>query len=125
MDCRASPMNQLQANLRKTLGGFTLEAEFTAPPGFTILFGASGAGKTTLLDCIAGLVTPDAGRIVCADRAFFDAEQKIAVRSSKRGVGYVFQDLALFPHLTARENVAYGIAHLVNPERDRRTTAAF
>jgi len=97
---------------------FLLEAECVCAAGITILFGASGAGKTTLLDCIAGLKTAEAGKITVADRVFFDAERGINVAVEGRGVGYVFQDLALFPHLSAEQNVAYGLNGFA---RKRRT----
>src|SRR5580698_11325928 len=97
---------------------FLLEAECVCAPGITILFGASGAGKTTLLDCIAGLTTPEAGRIKVRDRMFFDSQQGINLPVQRRGVGYVFQDLALFPHLNAEENIGYGLA---GEERKQRT----
>jgi molybdate transport system ATP-binding protein len=99
---------------------FSLEVEFHAAAGFTILFGPSGAGKTTLLDCLAGLASPDAGRILIGDRILFDANLAKQVPVAKRGVGYVFQDLALFPHLTVEQNTAYGLAHLPQPARKRR-----
>ena len=92
-----------------------------APPGFTILFGASGAGKTTLLDCLAGLTTPDSGRISLGDRILFDSSVRVNVPTAKRRVGYVFQSLALFPHMTVERNVGYGLAHLPPAERSRRT----
>ena len=82
------------------------------PPGITILFGPSGAGKTTLLDCIAGLVRPDAGRIATQEKILFDSALGIDVASRFRRVGYVFQDLALFPHLTVESNVEYGLSAL-------------
>jgi molybdate transport system ATP-binding protein len=97
---------------------FVLQAECVYAPGITILFGASGAGKTTLLDCVAGLATPDAGWIAAGDRVFFDGVQGVNLPVQKRGVGYVFQDLALFPHLSAEENIGYG---LKGQERKRRT----
>src|ERR1700680_604589 len=78
---------------------FMLDVSLEAPPGITILFGPSGAGKTALLDCIAGLARPDAGRIAIAERILFDSALGINVSPQVRGVGYVFQDLALFPHL--------------------------
>ena len=116
----------LHASIRKSLGTspvpFTLDAEFTAAPGFTILFGPSGAGKTTLLDCIAGLLAPDAGRIAAGGRVLFDAAGNVNLPPSKRGVGYVFQDLALFPHLTVVQNVEYGLAHLPRRQRQERAT---
>src|ERR1700722_10230452 len=107
---------------------FSLEIEFDAAPGFTILFGPSGSGKTTLLDCVAGLTPPDSGRIAIGERLFFDKNKSnhktdFQVPVSKRGVGYVFQDLALFPNLTAEQNTEYGLAHLPRPERKRQAEA--
>ena len=80
---------------------FNLNVHFRALAGFTILFGASGAGKTTLLDCIAGLTNPDDGRIAVGGEDLYDSEKKKNVPAWKRRIGYVHQDLALFPHLTA------------------------
>jgi molybdate transport system ATP-binding protein len=100
---------------------FVLEIEFDVAPGFNIVFGASGAGKTTLFDCIAGLATPDAGRISIGGRVLFDAAQKINLPVARRNVGYVFQDLALFPHMTVAQNIQYGLAHLPRAERNART----
>ena len=101
---------------------FILEVDFQAMPGFTILFGASGAGKTTLLDCIAGIVTPDSGRIAVGERLLFD-HPRVNVPIAKRRVGYVFQSLALFPHLSVEENVAYSLAGLRREERVAGATA--
>lgn len=102
---------------------FSLEVDFDAAPGFTILFGPSGAGKTTLLDCIAGLTTPESGRISVGDRVWFDSAQRANLAVARRRVGYVFQNLALFPHLTVEQNVQYGLAHLPQPERKNRSSA--
>ena len=117
----------LDLKLRKRLAApgshFDLDVDFHAWPGFIILFGASGAGKTTLLDCVAGLVTPDAGQIRVRERVLFDSSRRINVRPAKRNVGYVFQDLALFPHLTVAQNVGYGLAHRKQPERSARVAA--
>lgn len=88
---------------------FTLDAEFTAPAGTTILFGKSGSGKTTLLRSVAGVITPDEGRIAIGDRTCFDSTQRIDLPAQRRRVGFVFQDYALFPHMTAEENIAYGV----------------
>ena len=103
----------LEANFRKRFASpsqdFVLEVDFHAAPGFTILFGPSGAGKTTVLDCVAGLAKPDSGRIAIGDRILFDAAQHINLAVEKRHVGYVFQSLALFPHLTVEKNVQYGL----------------
>jgi molybdate transport system ATP-binding protein len=123
---------RLQARIQKQRGTqdqeFILDVDFQAAPGFTILFGASGAGKTTLLDCIAGLVTPDQGRITIGNSVLFEAARitdrpsaNLAV--SKRRVGYVFQTLALFPHLTTEQNVEYGLAHLSEAQRKQRASA--
>jgi len=91
---------------------FTLDVSFEATAGFTILFGASGAGKTTILDCIAVLATPDSGRIFVGERSLFDAARRRNTAVAHRRAGYVFQSLALFPHMTVEENVGYGLAHL-------------
>jgi len=91
---------------------FTLDVDFTISPGITILLGASGAGKTTLLDCMAGLAIPDSGRIEVGKRVFFDSDRRINLPVPDRRIGYVFQDLALFPHLTTAGNIAYGLTGL-------------
>src|SRR5579883_3268834 len=86
-----------------------LDVAFTAPPGVTILFGPSGAGKSTTLAAIAGLVTPERGRISLGDEVWFDSERRIETPIHTRGIAMVFQSLALFPHLSALDNVAYGV----------------
>jgi molybdate transport system ATP-binding protein len=121
----AAPL--LDARFRKRFAAqsqeFVLEVEFQAAPGFTILFGPSGAGKTTLLDCVAGLTKPDSGRIAISDRVLFDATQRTSLPVAKRRIGYVFQSLALFPHLTVEQNVQYGLAHLPLAERAAQASA--
>jgi molybdate transport system ATP-binding protein len=97
-----------------------LDVEFETRPGFTILFGASGAGKTTLLDCLAGLKDPDDGEVAVARRVLFSCAQKTNVPVPQRKIGYLFQDLALFPHLTVQQNVEYGLARMPEAERRRR-----
>ena len=117
----------LSARIRKDISSaaraFSLDVEFTAPPGFTILFGPSGSGKTTLLDCVAGLTTPDSGRVAVGQRLLFDASAHANVPVAKRGVGYVLQDLALFPHLTVEQNTEFGLAHLPHSGRKQRSAA--
>ena len=117
----------LEARFRKRFPAqiheFVLEVEFTAAAGFTILFGPSGAGKTTLLDCVAGLAGPDSGRIAVGGRTWFDSEGGTNLPVAKRRLGYVFQSLALFPHLTVEENVQYGLTHLPEAERRERVAA--
>lgn len=104
------------------VGGFALDVSFTAPAGFTVLFGPSGAGKSTTLGAIAGLVSPDAGTITLGGDVIFDRARGVDVPVERRGVAYVFQGLALFPHLTALGNVEYGIDRAV-PRAERRTRA--
>jgi len=116
--------HDVSVQIRKRLGkDFELDLAISLPPGITILFGPSGAGKTTLLDCIAGLVHPDAGRIAIAENTLFDRVLGINVSPQRRKVGYVFQDLALFPHLSVEGNVEYGLSWLDNRERKRRSAA--
>jgi molybdate transport system ATP-binding protein len=106
---------------QKLSGNFTLEAELRATPGFTILFGPSGSGKTTLLHCIAGLRTPDSGRIALGPRVVFDRDMGANVPVRLRSIGYLFQTLALFPHLSVEQNIQYGIASLPSALRNDRT----
>jgi molybdate transport system ATP-binding protein len=117
--------SDLEVRIRKRFpnpeGTFNLNVHFRALAGFTILFGASGAGKTTVLDCIAGLIDPDEGRIAAGGEDLYDSEKKRNVAAWKRRMGYVHQDLALFPHLTAEENVAYGLRTLSAAERRTRS----
>jgi molybdate transport system ATP-binding protein len=115
---------QLHARIHKRQSEqFSLDVDFFAGAGFTILFGASGAGKTTLLDCVAGLAVPDSGRIAIGDRVLFDSADRIDLPVSRRRVGYVFQTLALFPHMTVEQNVEYGLAHLEAADRRKRVGA--
>jgi molybdate transport system ATP-binding protein len=101
----------LSVAVRKRLGDFTLDADWTSDQPIIALVGPSGAGKTLTLQCIAGLITPDAGRVLCAGRELFDSERRINVRPQRRRIGYVFQGYALFPHMTVMENITYGRRH--------------
>jgi molybdenum ABC transporter ATP-binding protein len=118
----------LQVRVRRTLtsedGGFQLDVDFELRNGITILFGPSGAGKTTLLDCIAGLTDLNEGRIVVGARVLIDSEAGINLSAAERNVGYVFQDLALFPHMTVEANVAYGLRELKAEDRKQRVAGA-
>jgi molybdate transport system ATP-binding protein len=109
---------QLSSSARQD---FTLDVRLSLPAGITMVFGPSGSGKTTLLQCIAGLITPDSGRIAVGGATLFDSRERIDVPVARRSVGYVFQELALFPHLTVRQNVEYGLGHLGRRSRDERT----
>jgi len=99
---------------------FVLNVEFKVPAGVTILLGHSGAGKTTILQCIAGLCDAEEGHIAICGRQLFDGARQFSVEAARRKVAFVFQDLALFPHLTVGENVAYGMRRLDAVERERR-----
>jgi molybdate transport system ATP-binding protein len=118
----------LTARIRKErrsagASSFVLDVHIEASPGITILFGPSGAGKSTLLDCVAGLVRPDDGRIVAGGDVLFDSARGIDIPVPQRRTAYVFQNLALFPHLNAEENVAYGLKHFHEEERRKRAEA--
>ena len=92
------------------LRDFDLDVDFQVAPGETlVVVGASGAGKSSVLNCVAGLHTPVSGRIALGERVVFDAEARVNVRAEDRRLGYVFQNYALFPHLTVFDNIAYGL----------------
>ena len=97
----------LSVEIQRTLGGFDLQTAFHAPEGVTVLFGRSGSGKTSIVKSIAGLVTPEKGRITLNGRVLYDATEKIDVPVHKRRLGYVLQDSRLFPHLSVRDNLCY------------------
>ena len=86
----------------------------------TVLFGPSGCGKTTVLRCLAGLERPERGHIFFGDEVWFDAGSKTHLTPQQRGIGLVFQDYALFPHLSVEKNIAYGLRVLRKPERQTR-----
>lgn len=129
----SAPDQELCVRLRKSFSNgqaqpFTLSVEFVASAGFTILFGASGAGKTTLLNCIAGLQTPEAGCIAVGTNTLYDSDARIDLPPYRRFVGYLLQSLALFPHMTVRQNVEYGLnglAKLERADRARQVLGAF
>jgi molybdate transport system ATP-binding protein len=100
---------------REGMVGLAIDVAFDVPPGVTVLFGPSGAGKSRTLACIAGILRPDRGRIALGDAVWFDAERGEMLAIHKRRVAYVFQSLALFPHMTAAENVAYGLPRDIPP----------
>jgi molybdate transport system ATP-binding protein len=105
---------------RRDSAGFDLDIEICAGAGVTALFGPSGAGKTLTLDCIAGFVVPDRGRILIDDRIVFDAEAAVNLRPQARGCGYVFQNYALFPHMSLRANLMFAATNFAKLERHRR-----
>lgn len=98
----------LSVDIRHSFDGFTLNAAFEAPPGVTALFGRSGSGKTTMVNAIAGLLRPQSGRIAVDGRLLSDSDANCFLPPHRRGIGYVFQEARLFPHLTVRQNLLYG-----------------
>jgi molybdate transport system ATP-binding protein len=108
----------LDVRIRKQLESFELDVAFRAQQGITALLGQSGAGKSMTLACIAGLETPETGRITLGDEVFLDAAAGIDIAARRRRVGYVMQDYLLFPHLNVGANVAFGLKGLSRSERD-------
>ncbi len=116
--------DEVSVQVRKRLNqDFEIDIAVSFSPGITILFGPSGAGKTTLLDCIAGLIHPDEGRISIRETRWFDSGLGLNVSPQQRRVGYVFQDLALFPHLPVQGNVEYGLSRMDRAQRKQRSDA--
>lgn len=100
---------KLLVDIKKNMPGFTLNISFETGESSLGILGESGSGKSMILRCIAGLVKPDKGRIVLNDRILFDSEKGINIPIKDRRVGYLFQNYALFPHMTVEQNIAYGL----------------
>jgi molybdate transport system ATP-binding protein len=111
----------LSVSASKRFGDFTLDADWSSNEPVVALVGPSGSGKTLTLQCIAGLIAPNHGRVVCAGRVLFDSEARISLPPQERRVGYVFQGYALFPHMTVLQNVAYGLRSNSRSPVDRTT----
>jgi molybdate transport system ATP-binding protein len=112
--------HRFSVEITKRLPEFTLDVAWSAGDGVAMLFGPSGAGKTLTLQCLAGLIRPDAGRIVVDGRVLFDSAAGVDLPPQHRRVGYVFQGYALFPHLTVGQNVAFGLRDRPRAERQAR-----
>lgn len=116
----------LEARIRKCFSArpdseaFTLDVEFRAGAGVTVLFGPSGSGKTLTLDCIAGFSAPDAGRIMLDGHILFDGDARVNAPPRRRRCGYVFQNYALFPHMTLRRNLEFAAEGCPRLERHRK-----
>ena len=116
----------ISARLRKTFPArpdsapFSLELEFQAAAGVTVLFGPSGSGKTLTLDLIAGFARPDDGRVLLDDDILFDGAAGVCLAPQARNCGYVFQNYALFPHMTLRQNLEFAAERRPRLERHRR-----
>jgi molybdate transport system ATP-binding protein len=110
----------LAVALRANLPGFELDVAWEIGAELAVLFGPSGAGKSLTLRMIAGLAQPDAGRVAAGDRLLLDTSSAVCLPPQRRSIGYVFQDLALFPHMTVLDNVLYGGHGLEREERAAR-----
>ncbi len=110
----------IRARIAKRYASFELNIELIAEPGVTVLFGVSGAGKTLTLDCLAGFAAPEQGRILLDDELLFDAAAHVNLSPRRRNCGYVFQDHALFPHMTVRGNLLFAAERHGRLERHRR-----
>ncbi len=110
----------LSAQIIKKVKGFQLDVEWHIGNEIAVLFGPSGSGKSMTLQCIAGLLRPDEGSIRANGDIFFDHLQKVNVPPEKRPFGYVFQDRVLFPHMTVRGNIAYGLRGVPKSETEKR-----
>lgn len=107
----------LKVNIKKRLGNFNLDVAFETERGVFAILGASGCGKSMTLKCIAGIETPDEGRIELNDRILYDSAKKINLTPQKRRVGYMFQDYALFPNMTVEQNIKAGMGK--HPEEEK------
>lgn len=105
-------------SVKKKLTGFKLDINLETKTDMIGILGASGSGKTMTLGCIAGLVKPDEGRIMVSGRTLFDSEKRVNLPPRKRKIGFVFQNYALFPHLTVYDNIAFGLDFL--PKREKQ-----
>ncbi len=110
----------LYVDIEKKLPRFSLKASFSCENGSMALFGASGAGKSLTLKCIAGIEKPDSGIIRLNDRVLFDSGKGIDLPPQKRHVGYLFQDYALFPNMTVKQNILTGLRHAPRKEREQK-----
>lgn len=110
---------ELLVDISKKFQGFTLNVSFSTGKETLGILGASGSGKSMTLRCIAGLVTPDKGKIVLNGRVLFDSDKGINLPAKKRNVGYLFQDYALFPNMTVAQNIAFGLDSYSSEEKDR------
>jgi molybdate transport system ATP-binding protein len=113
-------MVEITARLQQ--GAFTLDVAFSLESQWTVIFGPSGAGKSTLLRILAGLITPRDGRISMEREPLLDTSAGLSTPTGRRGIGFVTQQAALFPHLTAAENVAFGLHGESNESRRRRVS---
>src|SRR5262249_54228612 len=110
----------LEVAVRKQFAGFHLAAAFTVEHALVVLFGPSGSGKSLTLQAIAGIVEPDAGRIILDAQPLYDNARRLNLPPQARRIGYVPQRYALFPHLTVAKNIGFGLHALARQEQRRR-----
>ena len=111
----------LYVDIEKDLGSFKLKVKFEQEDGIVGLLGQSGCGKSMTLRCIAGIVKPDKGKIISNGKVFFDSEKKINLTPQQRNIGFLFQNYALFPHMSVKQNIQLGIEKLSKEEKDEIT----
>lgn len=107
----------IQKHLHSNGRSFELKADFSSSAEIIVLMGTSGSGKTMTLQALAGLLTPDAGHVSVKGRVLFDSCSGVNLPPQQRGIGYVFQDYALFPHFSVAGNLAFGLSHSLIPKR--------
>jgi molybdate transport system permease protein len=116
----SAPCATIEIDVEKALKNFSLQVAFETGQGAVGLLGASGAGKSMTLRMIAGIVAPDSGRIVLNGRVLYDSAAGRNISAARRRIGVVFQDYALFPHMTVAENIGFGLSALEEEERQER-----
>ncbi len=114
----------LIVNIKKKLKGFQLKVDFEADRDILGILGASGSGKSMTLRCIAGIETPDEGKIILNDRVLFDAERRINLPCQQRKVGFLFQNYALYPHMTVEKNIGFSLNGLPKDLRTQKVHKA-
>lgn len=118
-----STATRLAVRLVKRVPGFELDVGWNVSADFTVLFGYSGAGKSLTMQMLTGTMRPDVGRVRLGDRVLVDTQHGVWVRPQDRNLGYVSQGAELFPHMTVRGNVAYGLRGVSNADRHKRVDA--
>ncbi len=114
----------LIVNIKKKLKGFQLMVDFEADHDILGVLGASGSGKSMTLRCIAGIETPDEGKIVLNGRTLFDSERRINLSCQQRKVGFLFQNYALYPHMTVEKNIGFALSGLTSDQRAKKVQKA-
>ncbi|MEW6185524.1 MAG: ATP-binding cassette domain-containing protein [Thermodesulfobacteriota bacterium] len=115
----------LSLKLLKQVNGFKLDVEWDLEDELAVLFGFSGAGKSMTLQMIAGLMQPDEGWIYSDEKVLFDSRSGVRLRPQDRSIGYVFQNLALFPHMTVQGNILYGAGGIKKDMKEKRCRELF